>query len=259
MSSLWQGEVLANLPAGPRVYHLRLKVPFNTAHPGQFVHIRCGPYFDPLLRRPLSIHDFDPARQEMDLLYQVVGKGTAWLAAQMPGSLIEGLGPLGRGFSIPAGGNIALVAGGLGIAPLFFLARTAVARGVRVSFYLGARTRQHLLRQEALQQLGLCLKIATDDGSAGFAGPVTELLARDLEKQRWDQIFACGPRPMLAKVAELASGQGISAEVSLEERMACGLGACRGCVVAVYQPDGSIIYENVCSTGPVFPAQEIVW
>ncbi|MGI9952288.1 dihydroorotate dehydrogenase electron transfer subunit [Moorellaceae bacterium AZ2] len=259
MSSLWQGEVLANSPAGPDIYHLRLKVPVLTAQPGQFVHIRCGPYFDPLLRRPLSIHDFDPARQELELLYQVVGKGTAWLADRGPGDLIDGLGPLGRGFSLPAGPRVALVAGGLGLAPLFFLARVAAARGEQVTFYLGARSRRQLLRQEALQKLGIEVKTATDDGSAGFAGPVTALLARDLEKKRYDQIFACGPRAMLEKVTQLAGQKGIPAEVSLEERMACGLGACRGCVVALYQEDGSLAYENVCSAGPVFPAPKIVW
>lgn len=259
MSSLWQGEVLANLPVGPEVYLLRLKVPFATVLPGQFVHIRCGPYLDPLLRRPLSIHDFDPSRQEMDLLFQVVGKGTAWLATQKPGSVIQGLGPLGQGFSLPATGHIAVVAGGLGMAPLFFLARTAATYGLRVCFYLGARAYRHILRYEALSQLNLDIRIATDDGSAGFAGTVTELLAQDLEKQRWERIFACGPRPMLAQVADLAGRYGIPAEVSLEERMACGLGACRGCAVAVRQPDGSVSYENVCTAGPVFPAQRIVW
>ncbi|GFN22075.1 dihydroorotate dehydrogenase electron transfer subunit [Thermanaeromonas sp. C210] len=259
MSSLWQGEVVANSPVGPGIYHLRLRVALPGALPGQFVHLRCGSSLDPLLRRPLSIHDYNPAGQEVQLLYQVVGRGTAWLAGRKPGDFIDGLGPLGRGFTLPAGPRVALVAGGLGLAPLFFLARVAAAEGCQVTFYVGARSREGLLRLEALEGLGLEVQRATDDGSAGFAGPVTSLLARDLEYKRYDQIFACGPRAMLAEVARLAGQKGIPAEVSLEERMACGLGACRGCVVALYGEDGSIAYENVCSAGPVFPAEKIVW
>ncbi|HBT47746.1 MAG TPA: dihydroorotate dehydrogenase electron transfer subunit [Peptococcaceae bacterium] len=259
MSSLWQGEVVANTAVGPDIYHLRLRTALPGPRPGQFVHLRCGSSWDPLLRRPLSIHDYNPARQELELLYQVVGRGTAWLAGRRPGDFLDGLGPLGRGFTLPPGPRVALVAGGLGIAPLFFLARVAAAGGYQVTLYVGARSRDGLLRLETLQGLAVEVQRATDDGSAGFAGPVTSLLARHLEYKQYDGIFACGPRAMLAEVAKLAGQRGIPAEVSLEERMACGLGACRGCVVALYGEDGSIAYENVCSAGPVFPAEKIVW
>ncbi|SMB99921.1 dihydroorotate oxidase B, electron transfer subunit [Thermanaeromonas toyohensis ToBE] len=257
--ALWVGEVVTNFPTGPGIYRLRLKAPIEETKPGQFVHLRCGSGYDPLLRRPLSIHDFDPGKQEIEFLYRVVGKGTAWLAARVPGERISGLGPLGRGFVVPFGKRLALVAGGMGLAPLFFLAREAVAQGNRVTFYQGARSRNYLLRERELAELGVELEIATEDGSAGFTGLVTDLLADQITSQQFDGIFACGPRDMLAVVASLAATHLIPAQVSLEEHMACGLGACRGCAVPIYQEDGNLTYENVCSEGPVFPAHRVAW
>ncbi|MCG0278561.1 MAG: dihydroorotate dehydrogenase electron transfer subunit [Thermanaeromonas sp.] len=257
--SLWIGEVVANFLVAPDIYRMRLRVDIEEPGPGQFVHLRCGLRYDPLLRRPLSIHDFDMDKGEIELLYRVVGKGTAWLAARVPGDKVSGLGPLGRGFILPSGKTLALVAGGIGFAPLFFLARKALALGNRVIFYLGVRSREHLLRQKDLAEFGVQLEIATEDGSAGFPGLVTDLLAAHLRNLRFDGIFACGPKNMLAAVAGLAATYSIPAQVSLEEHMACGLGACRGCAVPVYREDGNVTYENVCSEGPVFPAHRVVW
>jgi len=257
--SLWSGEVVANFPVGPDIYHMRLKAPVEEPAPGQFVHLQCSSGYDPLLRRPLSIHDFDIEKQEIEFLYRVVGKGTSWLAARAPGEKISGIGPLGQGFIVPSGKNLALVAGGIGLAPLFFLARRALAQGNRVTFYQGVRSRDYLLREKELIELGVELEVATEDGSAGFSGLVTDLLVAQIRSRRFDGIFACGPRNMLAVVANMAISYSIPAQVSMEERMACGLGACKGCAIPVYQDDGHITYENVCSEGPVFPAHRIVW
>ncbi|MDN5347807.1 MAG: dihydroorotate dehydrogenase electron transfer subunit [Clostridia bacterium] len=256
------GLICSNVEIGPGAYLMEISLPEVAlrARPGQFLHLRCGEGMEWLLRRPLSVHDVDKKSGRVSLLYQVVGKGTSWLAGQKPGINIDVLGPLGRGFSLPpCGGKALLVAGGVGIAPLFFLARELLGRGVILKFFLGARTRNLLLRLEALQRLGIEIEVATDDGSAGFSGPVTALLEKSIPKEKPDIVFACGPRPMLAACAGLLAGHHIPGEFSLEERMACGLGACRGCAVPVRSPEGGATYENVCTCGPVFAAQEIIW
>ncbi|AKX97591.1 dihydroorotate dehydrogenase B (NAD(+)), electron transfer subunit [Moorella thermoacetica] len=254
-----EAEVVASIRIGPDICLLRLKAPAiaATARPGQFVHLRCGEGLDPLLRRPLSIHDSGDG--ELTLFYQVKGRGTAWLSRQHPGSKVDLLGPLGRGFTLVSGRRLALVAGGLGMAPLFFLARQARELGNEVDFFYGARNSRGLHRLEALEDLGIRLFIATDDGSAGFRGPVTALWEKQLKDNHYDRAYACGPRPALAAFARLAAAAAVPAEVSLEERMACGFGACRGCVTALRDSRGEKYYENVCTGGPVFDAAAVCW
>ncbi|WP_338823963.1 Dihydroorotate dehydrogenase B (NAD(+)), electron transfer subunit [Moorella humiferrea] len=253
-------EVLASHQAGPEVFLLKLRAPAiaKVAQPGQFVHIRCGETMDPLLRRPLSIHDVG-AGGELFLLYQVKGRGTAWLAGRQAGDKVDILGPIGRGFTLPAKKRVALVAGGLGIVPLLFLARRALEAGNVVDFFYGAQDKERLYRLETLEAMAINLFVATDDGSTGFHGPVTELWKEHLREKTYDLSYACGPRAGLAAFARLAARYGIPAEVSLEERMACGFGACRGCVTALLDAQGKIYYENVCTGGPVFDAASVYW
>ncbi|MEW8958260.1 MAG: dihydroorotate dehydrogenase electron transfer subunit [Moorella sp. (in: firmicutes)] len=253
-------EVLASHQAGPEVFLLKLRAPAiaKVAQPGQFVHIRCGETMDPLLRRPLSIHDVG-AGGELFLLYQVKGRGTAWLAGRQAGDKVDILGPIGRGFTLPAKKRVALVAGGLGIVPLLFLARRALEAGNVVDFFYGVQDETGLYRLETLRTMGVNLYIATDDGSAGFYGSVIELWKDNLQDRTYDYSFACGPKAGLAAFARLAARYGIPAEVSLEERMACGFGACRGCVTALLDAQGKIYYENVCTGGPVFDAASVYW
>lgn len=252
--------VMSSDRVGEGVYLLRLKTPTvaKEARPGQFIHIRCSETMDPLLRRPLSIHDI-AAGGELILLYQVRGRGTAWLARQQPGNSIDILGPLGRGFTLPSNKRVALVAGGLGVVPLLFLARRALERGNKVDFFYGAQDKDRLYQRETLEAMGLNLFLATDDGSAGFKGPVTKLWEQYLAERSYDRSYACGPRAELAEFARLAARAAIPAEVSLEERMACGLGACRGCVTALRDACGNKYYENVCTGGPVFDAATVCW
>ncbi|BCV22691.1 dihydroorotate dehydrogenase electron transfer subunit [Moorella sp. Hama-1] len=254
-----QVEVLTSQPVGMDICLLRLKAPdlARAARPGQFVHLRCGEGLDPFLRRPLSIHDAGAG--EVTLFYQIKGRGTSWLRRRVPGSRVDLLGPLGRGFTLISGGRLALVAGGLGMAPLFFLARVARGMGNEIDFFYGARDRQGLYRLEDLEGLGVRLFLATDDGSTGFHGPVTGLWEQHLKGTSYDRAYACGPRPALATFARLAAAAGILAEVSLEERMACGFGACRGCVTALHDARGEKYYENVCTGGPVFDAAAVCW
>ncbi|RJQ27737.1 MAG: dihydroorotate dehydrogenase electron transfer subunit [Peptococcaceae bacterium] len=226
------------------------------AGPGQFVHVRCGFSADPLLRRPLSVHDVDRGEGTLTLLYRVAGRGTALLAGLEPGAGISLMGPLGRGFSLPeADLRVALVAGGIGVAPLYFLLKELVSRNFFVHVLVGAQTAEDLLLEDDFQSFGGRASFATDDGSRGYKGRVTGLLEPLLASGDIDLVYACGPPAMLKRVAGLLTGAGVPGEVSLERHMGCGVGACLSCVCKVR----SGAYRRVCADGPVFPVEEVVW
>ena len=237
------------------MYRLTLHAPLiaAAARPGQFVMASCGPFLDPLLRRPFSIHRrIGP--DVLQLLIRVAGRGTELLAQCQPGRKLSLVGPLGQGFRLPTEAeSICLVGGGIGIAPLFFLAERLEA-GQRCTVLLGSRTSAELSQLAAeFAQLGCRVETATDDGSLGSHGLVTGLLAPHLTAT--DRVYACGPRPMLASVAEMCRNASVACMVSLEAHMACGLGACLGC--AVHGADGR--YLHVCKDGPVMDAGEVAW
>jgi len=231
--------------------------------PGQFVMVRCAAEgaADPFLRRPLALHRIRRDQGQVELLVRVVGRGTAWLAVRRPGDILDLFGPLGQGFSLGRKtGNLLLVAGGMGIAPLFAVIEEALERGCAVVLALGARTAGELY-PPALLPPQVELHLATEDGSAGRRGLVTDLLtASELGLIPWaDQIMACGPRPMLARLPDVVRTGRLRwrrglVQVSLEERMACGVGACLGCVVRTRQG-----YRQVCREGPVFDLKDMVW
>jgi len=223
------------------------------ARPGQFVMVRCGK--ECILPRPLSIHQIN-SKGDMALLFTVWedGKGTRWLSRRKVGDNIELLGPLGNGFSIkPASKKLLLMAGGIGIAPLYFLAQKAISRGYSATLLLGARTESQLYPKNLLPA-GMKLVTATEDGTAGETGRVSELLPH--YAARADQIFACGPMPMYRDIADkyahLLSDKPI--QVSLEMRMACGLGVCYGCTVKTKSG-----LKQVCKDGPVFELSDVIW
>jgi dihydroorotate dehydrogenase electron transfer subunit len=222
---------------------------------------------EPLLARPLSVFGFERVQDHavLELLCRVAGGGTSLFSRMTPGNPLAILGPLGRGFALPAGVRRALfVAGGVGVAPLVYLLHSGfftdtAGRGVAKNFYLGARGAELLTAMERLR--GFCeLGICTDDGSLGYHGPVTALLKRDI--QRYDPletvIYACGPAPMIGALSALLKDCPIPCQVSLEERMACGLGACLGCAVAIRNPDGRAEYQRVCKDGPVFDLRAVL-
>jgi dihydroorotate dehydrogenase electron transfer subunit len=221
--------------------------------PGQFVMLSPGslpaaPRFDPLLPRPMAI--FRRAGPVLDVLYKVTGRGTALLAAAQPGERIRVVGPLGSGFPLPERGERAvLVGGGTGIASLYDLAVSARERGP-VTALLGAGTAAALMAVAAFRGLGVELGIATEDGSEGHRGRVTELLGAALECGP-ARVYACGPTPMMRVAAELAEGARTPCFLSLENRMACGFGVCLGCAVP-RRSGGS--FGLVCREGPVFPS-----
>ena len=220
-----------------------------TCLPGQFAQLRIDAP-GVFLRRPISIHDIHD--DEISFLVQVVGQGTRWLASLKPGDRVNAVLPLGNGFTIPQPGtNVLLVGGGVGVAPLYFLGRSLKAEGLRPTFLLGARTRDALLCLDAFQALGEVL-VTTEDGSLGERGFVTQHSV--LVERRFDLVQTCGPTPMMKAVARYAGEQGIPCEVSLENRMACGVGACLCCVQETQEG-----HKCVCTDGPVFNVDELKW
>ncbi len=225
------------------------------AQPGQFVNIRISDTGGPLLRRPVSIHGVKSGR--VKIIYEVVGTGTRMLSAKKPGESLDLIGPLGRGFDYtcvkkPAAGKYILVAGGMGVAPLVFLAEKLKSRKPVV--LIGARSKDKIICCQEFKSLGCLVRVATDDGSLGFKGKVTELLKEILQGEKIAGVFSCGPHPMLKAVARIAGENKICAQLSLEEHMACGIGACLGCVVATRHG-----YRSVCKDGPVFFSEELIW
>lgn len=259
-----KARILANDEVSSGVFLMRIRSPEVTsqAQPGQFLHLRVGEAPDPLLRRPLSIFRVDLGDGSVSLLFRVVGRGTLGLSGLKLGEHLDIIGPLGRGFSLfPRTRTILVVAGGMGVAPLFFLAESLIGRGTSLHFLLGAKTQTQLLCRSQLRSLGVSVLVSTDDGSEGFPGLVTQLLEKLLREKRFDSHSACiysaGPKPMLSQVASLASRFGILGQISMEQHMACGVGACLGCVVPCRSQGEGPRYRRVCVDGPVFNLEEM--
>lgn len=252
-----QTKVIENACLGGKYYRLRLHAPeiAQIAQPGQFCMVRPLHSGDSLLRRPFSI----AAVRENELLefaYTSIGRGTRLLARQEAGDAVLCFGPLGNSFPIVEGGKAIVIAGGIGIAPFPFLNSVLNRHKTFPLTYYGARNAEELIYVEELNRLSEQVLIATDDGSAGFHGFVTQLLERDLEKHRAEAVvYACGPHPMLARVKTIAEKFGVPAYLSMEEVMGCGVGLCIGCPVpAVPKEDGQKFYYLCCKDGPIFPS-----
>jgi dihydroorotate dehydrogenase electron transfer subunit len=218
---------------------------------GQFVQVRVSETCDPFLRRPISVHHCTEDR--LVLLYRTVGRGTALLAAKKAGETLDLLGPLGSSFPLTDRPSAVVVAGGIGAAPLYCLLQALKQAGKQVSFFYGARNQAELLLRDEYRALVANYSEATDDGSAGTRAVVTQL-ATPAFASLDATVYACGPSPMLREVARLADYYGRSCFVSLEAQLACGVGACLGCVVPV---KGQEQYRRVCVDGPVFAAGEV--
>jgi dihydroorotate dehydrogenase electron transfer subunit len=253
-------SVISNEQIVSNYWRLVLKAPplSKKFQPGQFVALQCTPKREPLLKRPLGIYSADPGKGTITLIYKVVGEGTKCLTTIVPGNSLTLLGPLGNGFNLKEDEKkIILVAGGLGMVSLFPVLKKIrqTRKKVEIFIYWGADSQNHFFLEKDLIGLGLKnIRLATDDGSRGYHGLITELFARDLRHFSGGMIFACGPTPMLSKVAQLSKKYRLAAQVSLEARMACGWGVCQGCVVATVNG-----YKKVCDEGPVFEAGEIIW
>lgn len=258
MSKLFQISVKDNRQVAKDHFLLTAR-PLDTIHapnPGQFFMLSVDSRLDPLLKRPFSLHRFISG--DLQFLYRVVGKATAILKAKKTGDTMELIGPLGNGFPVDEreGAKPVLVAGGMGIAPLFALAERLAKR--QPVFLYGARRAEEVFCKDELNSIGIAPIISTDDGTSGRKGIVTELVDEFLSKHQSSSsdysIYACGPKPMLASLSGITKKHKVKAYMALEESMACGVGACLGCVIKTV--DG---YKRVCKEGPVFSSDDIMW
>lgn len=260
-----QAEVVRIEQFSSHIYRLTVMAPeiAGAAKPGQFVMVRVADGFDPLLRRPISIHQ-TAAGGRLQLLFKVVGSGTRLLSYAMPGRQLDLVGPLGTGFPLVGHENkkLCLIGGGMGVAPLLFLAKRLIRSGWagEILVLLGAATKTELIAlAEFRAMVSVRLAVSTDDGSFGYHGYVTELMSEYLGETSGWQVFSCGPYPMLRRVAELCRRRSWGCLVSLEAMMACGMGACLGCVVPRADDQQGKKYWHVCSDGPVFAAEDLQW
>ena len=231
----------------------------NTARPGNFIEIRVNDDIEPFLRRPISIYNMDKENGILEFIFQVKGKGTTILSKRDEGELIDIVGPLGYGtFKYSNYENLAIIGGGIGVFPLYELAKNAKNENKNVNIYLGFRNKELVVLENEFKQVSNQLTITTDDGSYGQNGFAIDFLKRDIEDGKIDSIYACGPLPMLRAVRELAVEKNIPCQISLEERMACGLGVCLGCAVKTAKsPKEAPEYWHVCKAGPVFQAKDV--
>lgn len=288
-------DVLYNRKILPAYYRLGIglkKVP--SFKPGQFIMLRITEQVDPLLRRPFGVYRILGSRvrgqgsrvreQGIEILYKVVGKGTRLMTGLKPGDKLDILGPLGNGFPLKdkgqgagvKGKEIIMVAGGIGIAPFYLLGARGKGQRARVKLLFGGRSKDDLPGLEDFKSLKIDMEISTDDGSVGRKGLVTELLKKHLLKD--SVIYACGPNGMLKEVARIAKTADVPCYVSLDNVMACGIGACLGCAVKSRAQSSELrvqrlkglksplstlhsesSYKMVCKDGPVFDAREIEW
>lgn len=227
------------------------------AAPGQFVNIRCSNGPDAYLRRPVSFLRADPEAKTFDIVFMVRGKGTRLLSGYGTGDVIDCMGPLGKGFTLPVKGEkICVVGGGIGIFPLLFLLERSI--DVYKTAFLGFRTKELVVLKKDFEKASDRLIISTDDGSFGANGLITKPFLQYLETEKPDRVYTCGPLPMMKTVAEICTDKGIFCEVSMEQRMGCGIGACLVCSCKVKHND-DYEYERTCRDGPVFRAERVVF
>jgi dihydroorotate dehydrogenase electron transfer subunit len=239
--------------------------------PGQFIQVKVTDDFSPLWPRPFSIFDTDTKNGEVSIILKIAGRGTSLLASKKEGDQIKIFGPLGNGFDLsPNGSRIIMAAGGVGLPPLYLLARRLIEDGFpagSIVFISGARKKSELFDSADLRALDTDLLVCTDDGSAGAKGTVVDLLKKALAEDNKPEVYACGPPAMLKKIDRMLVDKNIPGFLSLEELMPCGYGICSGCAVRVYpaadrgKTDDNRDYhlKRICVEGPVFKAGEVMW
>jgi dihydroorotate dehydrogenase electron transfer subunit len=253
------GEIVSQTEIVRQIFLMEIRVPdlAGKCRPGHFVHVKAEEGWDPLWRRPFSIHRVLEGGRNVQLLYRRIGKGTAIMQSLESGDRISLLGPLGNPFHLEGSFETAVIAaGGLGVAPAFFLIDELIKSGKRNLLFWGVRRSEEFFRLDELKRQGVEILLATEDGSAGFHGRVTDLVEDyfsgppTLKDPRG---FGCGPMPMLHTLQNTVRRTGFDWQASLEERMACGSGVCQGCAVRVRSGG----FRMVCSDGPVFDLMEL--
>ena len=254
-------RIVSKREVAPGHFEMRL-LPENGAArvtPGQFLHLWLPNRTDPLLRRPYTV--YRTHEDGFDILFQVVGRGSRLLAQLDVGASVRVVWPLGGGFVLPPAGSTALVVGGGGgMASLYLLIERLANASVPTQVLLGTRSRDYVLCRSEIEALGVPLHIATDDGSEGYHGFVTELAGDVLaaEAGAAPHVYACGPTPMMRALTNVVTEHAAPTQVALENRMGCALGVCLGCVVPI-KTDEEVSYQRVCTEGPVFDAQDVIW
>ncbi len=269
MNRYFKAEIAENIPLN-KDYNLLTFVPSSAAQepePGQFYmigkcagedgsrqRVYCKDIYDPLLKRPFSF--LRRTALGFQILYRIKGKGTWLLKSLGRGSLVDVLGPLGNSYPMPDEKQLpVIVAGGIGIASLFFLAERLAELGNKADIYYGVRNENDLVLLDELGNYAKKLTISTDDGSCGEKGCITEIV-KDFVSHNPSgyTLYSCGPRPMFEALSSIVKGKGMKTYISMEENMACGIGACLGCVVKTVNG-----HKRVCKEGPVFDINEVVW
>ncbi len=233
-------------------YLLKIKADDIISSPGQFVNIKISEMTDPLLRRPFSIHNHENGM--IEIVFRVVGKGTKILRELERPEAVDVLGPFGRGFSPIKNGSTLLIGGGVGNAPLYYLAKKLKANGNRVVYLYGSKSKDLVFLHDKFQSASDEFILATDDGSLGKKGMITEYARELLNNSSFDHVYSCGPEVMQKTVVQLMKGKASPVEVSLEKNFGCGFGVCYGCTLET--EDG---LKRTCVDGPVFDGRIIRW
>jgi len=255
-----RAKILSNKKISSAYYKMIFDAPYiaKMALPGQFVQIRCSDSLEPLLRRPFSIHR---VHGNIEILYETVGIGTEILSSKKEGNRIDVLGPIGNGFILPKTTSIEpraiIIAGGVGVAPLVYLAEELAKRHIKTIVLIGAKTKDLILCEKDFKKIAHEIYVSTDDGTYGSQGFVSKLFHKILKttESRFETVvYVCGPHGMLRCIAEICQERNFECQVSLEEKMACGIGVCLGCVVKTKTGN-----KLACKDGPVFDSSELLW
>lgn len=259
MSYVEDCRIIKHEKISPEYYLCRLNAPriSREAKPGSFIHVRVNGNDRLLLRRPFSL--LEAGKGNVSFVYKVVGAGTSELARKKSGQALNVAGPLGHAYDVhKETRRVVLAAGGYGVSPTYFLARMMKEEKFNgeITSILGARTKSLLMYDNEFKKLGVKTHVTTDDGSAGRKGIVTDVLKGILEgvKENKVQVFACGPYAMLKAVAMTCGKFFVRCQVSMEQQLGCGIGACLGCVIKTTRG-----HERVCTEGPVFNAEDVIW
>ena len=248
-------KVVANERLCPRFYKLSIDAPsiVRKIKSGQFIHIKVSDGLEPFFRRPFSVYR---AKRHVEIFYEPIGQGTKMLAVKKKGDDLDVLGPLGNPFSLPPKGikQIVMIAGGIGVAPFLMLSDILKEKRYELVLLYGARTKGHVYAMKEFKSNGCKIYVATDDGSVGVKGRVSELFSKIISDPKTTMIYACGPKPMIKSVQEFSKRHGLRAQAACEELMACALGACLGCSIKTTSG-----YKTVCYDGPVFDLAEVIF
>jgi dihydroorotate dehydrogenase electron transfer subunit len=255
-------------PAHPGHFRIVLEAPWvaERAQPGQFIHV-LPQSAELMLRRPFSIMAVNRSEGSVTIVFRVIGEGTSILSRESAGRILDIIGPLGNGFPMRTDRPAVLVGGGVGIPPLVFLAESLIGGGLSsrpedeksIRVFLGARDLPTLVCLDDFRKIGIRPAIATEDGSEGVPGTVTDALNAGHSFRKKTVVYACGPIPMLAAVAKWSKDRDFECWVSMENKLGCGIGACLGCSIPIRDSEGNVHYERVCCDGPAFDASHVAF